>query len=44
MPEDFTQKLCNDEYVAEHTDEHGVFQVTRAQDAWMAANTGLSDE
>jgi hypothetical protein len=31
MESDFTQKLYNDDFVAEYTDERGVFQLARAQ-------------
>jgi hypothetical protein len=36
MESDFTQKLYNDEFVASHTDEQGVFQLARAQHAFEA--------
>lgn len=37
MEDDFTQKLYNDQFVAEHTDRTGVFRLARAQQAFEAS-------
>lgn len=39
MESDFTQKLYNDQFVAEHTNADGVFTVGRAQRAFEGSQT-----
>nr|POE46221.1 hypothetical protein CFP56_73183 [Quercus suber] len=43
MEDEFTQKLYNDQFVAEHTDAHGVFLVNRAQQAFENDPTAAGD-
>lgn len=44
MENDFTQKLYNDDFVAEHTDDQGIFKLQRAYEAFVDSNIGDGEE